>query len=491
MSYGMVSKDLKKRWAILQETAGQCWHDGDHERSIKLLISSIFSGNFPDIPSLLNRHVTRSRVEYIMLFIEEFIGFEHADIFFNRAIGIFPEIRIIRIANALILSSQGKTRAAVKAITEAISMHYDDLYAQDLLIELSSSKCLNNKKKKPEADLKECFCEIPFDSLKIFQGGHTFQCCPNWLPFSIGNVFNDSWTDVWNSVAAKEIRRSILDGDFSYCSKLSCPRIQEGLPKIIDITNPRHRKIIDTRDINQNPISLNLSYDHTCNLSCPSCRPSIQSVSLHETIIFNDFFEKSLVNLLHNVKSVFMCSSGDPFASKHYGFVFNRMKLMGDEMPALEIQTNAVLLTQERWKDLGTLVHHISRIEVSIDSATPETYQNVRRGGDFVRLIKNMEFLASQKKKIGFSLQLDFCVQEENFLEMKQYVELGKQWGADTIYFSRLRNWGTYPEGEYLSRAIANQTHPRHKEFVEFIQDDIFDNTIVSLGDLLELRRDQ
>ena len=38
--------------------------------------------------------------------------------------------------------------------------------------------------------------------------------------------------DVWNSSGAQEIRRSILDGDYSYCSRTLCPMIaNDNLPR--------------------------------------------------------------------------------------------------------------------------------------------------------------------------------------------------------------------------------------------------------------------
>jgi hypothetical protein len=42
--------------------------------------------------------------------------------------------------------------------------------------------------------------------------------------------------DVWNGPEAQEIRRSILEGDYTYCAPLVCPYLVKGsLPRRDDI----------------------------------------------------------------------------------------------------------------------------------------------------------------------------------------------------------------------------------------------------------------
>jgi len=71
-------------------------------------------------------------------------------------------------------------------------------------------------------------------------------------------------------------------------------------------------------------------------------------------------------------------------------------------------------------------------------------------------------------------------------MEMPDFVSLGKRLGFDTVYFSQLANWGTYSEEELSNRAIHLPTHPRHSEFVDSLRDEIFDESLVNLGNLTE-----
>jgi hypothetical protein len=71
---------------------------------------------------------------------------------------------------------------------------------------------------------------------------------------------------------------------------------------------------------------------------------------------------------------------------------------------------------------------------------------------------------------------------------MPEFVTLGKGFGFDTVYFSKLVNWGTFSGVEYEARAVHQPHHPRHGELVALLQAEIFKDPIVNLGNLSELR---
>ena len=53
-----------------------------------------------------------------------------------------------------------------------------------------------------------------------------FVCCPSWLPnkVELGEI---PLKDVYNSEPIIDIRNSILDGSFKYCSKELCPYLSK------------------------------------------------------------------------------------------------------------------------------------------------------------------------------------------------------------------------------------------------------------------------
>jgi len=58
-------------------------------------------------------------------------------------------------------------------------------------------------------------------------------------------------------------------------------------------------------------------------------------------------------------------------------------------------------------------------------------------------------------------LTISMVVQKNNFDEMREFVFLGKRFGADTAYFRRLADWGTFSPEELQNRSVHRADHPR------------------------------
>ena len=82
----------------------------------------------------------------------------------------------------------------------------------------------------PDFDTTGFFCAQPFTNLEVNTRGEVRTCCAYWMNQTLGNITFDETENVLNSDTAQDIRKSILDGSFSYCNKKTCPRIQS-IPK--------------------------------------------------------------------------------------------------------------------------------------------------------------------------------------------------------------------------------------------------------------------
>jgi radical SAM protein with 4Fe4S-binding SPASM domain len=90
----------------------------------------------------------------------------------------------------------------------------------------------------------------------------------------------------------------------------------------------------------------------------------------------------------------------------------------------LFVGTNATLLTPDM--AMFMVEQQVARVEVSLDAATPETYQKIR-GKDELELVEqNVRGLVEAKKKAGSKLpviRLCFCVQPENVDERQMFID--------------------------------------------------------------------
>lgn len=320
------------------------------------------------------------------------------------------------------------------------------------------------------------------------------MCCPSWLETPIGNLTYQSVMEIWNGKRAQEIRRSILDGSFKYCNRSRCPFLQTisgPVEKVEEVKDEDFKAIINKGLIvlPYGPKEINCSYDKSCNLSCPSCRSEVIIEKKNRKQIL-EVQNKISKEALKDARLLYITGSGDPFGSPFFRKWLQTMKRQ--DMPCLKklhIHTNAQLWTPKMWKTIPDEIQQmVKTAEISIDAASSETYAINRKGGSFKKLLENLEFISTLLKSIPMDwVGISMVVQENNFREMPDFVRLGKRFGFG-VYFSKLVDWGTYPEEEFYRRAVHFPTHPAYLELVDLLKDEIFNDPIVCLGNLMELR---
>ena len=276
--------------------------------------------------------------------------------------------------------------------TAALSADQTDRRAQDLF--RTARGWVENPDAVVNEDLAEHFCSRPFEDFQLV-ADKAYLCCSTWLPVPIGDYRRETPEAIWNSATAQEVRRSILDGDFRYCSKLHCALlVNRSLPKRSEVTNRLHRQIMAERltTLPWRPKRVLLSHDRSCNLSCPSCRQELVAAKKAEVARLNRLFETTIAPLLRDADSVHVTGSGDAFGSAHFRYVLKRLNRAEFPQLRLMLQTNGVLFDRKAWDELELegLVHGVL---VSIDAACRATYEVIRRGGSFDRLLDNLAFI--------------------------------------------------------------------------------------------------
>ncbi len=388
-------------------------------------------------------------------------------------------------ALGLLRAARGDLDGAIHDLEDQLTFHSRSPEVQNALFALYARRAPDD----PHFQLSRYFCPKPFENVDLLPGGAVHACCAVWQPQAMGNVYTTrDWRDVWNGDALQEMRASVLDGSYRYCNKLSCSFIQNGaLPTHHDAaaSDPRWRQVIDEQmtAIPFAPRTVNLAFDRSCNLSCPSCRESVLQANEKERAQMDEMTDRIVLPLLEDAKLVTITGSGDPFGSKTFRRLL--MRLGEREYPHLDynILTNGQLLTPETWEKFPRLKERIRHISVSVDAATPETYRILRRGGEFENLLPNLRYIGAHREAWGIEhFRLAFVVQKENFREMPAFVRLAREVGANEVQFQRLINWGTFSDADYADKAVCLPDHPLHAEFLALMQDPIFDDPLIELG---------
>jgi len=299
-------------------------------------------------------------------------------------------------------------------------------------------------------------CPKPFDTVLIDKNGSCFVCeCTAWLPQSVGNLHKDSLQEIFNSKMAEELRRSVSDGSYRYCNAEQCQWIQKNI-------------VENCKDRTPNISTLRLAIDDSCNLSCPSCRTSKifhkkgKMLSLRLSLVDKIIeFLKHKENMLIHIGS-----DGDPFASLVYRYFMRNVP--NTKSFRFNFQTNGLLI-KKMFQRLRNVVDRINEINISIDGASEQTYESLRKGGKFAGILENLEFLRGYSDR--FKINIHMVVQQSNWHEMSKMLELAEKFNVNKVWFNKIQNWNTTknfdkmlpPEGdlEFLKQYHSVKSHQK------------------------------
>jgi MoaA/NifB/PqqE/SkfB family radical SAM enzyme len=217
---------------------------------------------------------------------------------------------------------------------------------------------------------------------------------------------------------------------------------------------------------------VNLAYDSHCNLQCPSCRTSLITTNDKEREQLDLITQRNIYPLLSTAESVYVTGSGDPFASRTFRKLLNWIS--DETCPQLKVRlmTNGLLFTEKEWAKFPNLKGKVKAVRVSMDGASKETHELLRRGSKWETMMENLPFIGTLLKKGEIeAFDLIFVVQKENFREMGDFVDLAARVGADRACFERITNWGTFTPEQYQQKAVFNPGHADFEEFLTAMKD--------------------
>lgn len=332
--------------------------------------------------------------------------------------------------------------------------------------------------------LKKYVCLNPFEYLDI-QADSQYICCPSWCSTNIRNHgykpvgFDEDLKASWLGETTAAIRKSVTDGSYSFCNKKVCP----SLSKLINtgevpanfISKEEFESKIKLENYQATPKQVLFGFDRSCNLKCPSCRDRIvpnDDVDSIEHKMKKFIIQSIEDNFSQSIETILITGSGDPIYSKifrEYLIDFDHTKY--PNLKNIHLITNGQLLTKDMWNKLQAK-NFIKTIEVSIDAATKETYENVTRlNGKWEALLENLEFLSSVDtiQHITFSM----VVSQKNYKEMKMFYDIMSHIFRFSripfvITFRQIVHWnsGAFSIQDIDRLSIFNPTHIEHTDFL-------------------------
>ncbi len=324
--------------------------------------------------------------------------------------------------------------------------------------------------------MEKFVCKYPFSYIEINLRGDVCCCCPAFTDeYYWGNIFNKPFEEIWNGKIAQNFRKDVMEGKYTHCLFDRCM----GIDANHDMPYSQATLIAEY------PKTVNISLDDTCNCHCVICRDRRRTMTKQKAEKLDKMIETTFIPLLKNATLLQMNGEGEVFASN---FCKKLIKVAAETYPNLkfELITNGTLCNEKNLNDLG-IIDRIMGITVSLHSATKETYENFVRGAKFETTMKNIDYLNSLYKKGVFEeFSLAYVITPLNFRELPDFVKMlnEKEICGQLLEF---RDWGEVSElnRNFKKNDILDVNHPNHWEFVEILQNPIFDSEFCLMNDVI------
>lgn len=307
------------------------------------------------------------------------------------------------------------------------------------------------------------YCPSPFQEMEIHATGEVYTCCPNWNKFySIGNIYKDNVENIWNSDKAKELRKRVLNNDYSLCDKMGCNHL-------INHCFATKYDIEHKEEMQEYPKVVKFVYDKECNIACKICRNKLDRLTDEELETLNSKIDNFFLPILQHAQVLIINAKGDPFGSRHSRLL---IKKAAERYPNLkfDFHTNGILCNETHFKNLNITPERIENIRISIHAATAKTYAKTVPNGEFYfpHLVENLKYLGKLQQKYGFGFFIHFVVTADNYYEIPLFIELAKEVNASPRFWEFRKENCAYMIEENLY--ISRKEHPEHEKLAEVMQ---------------------
>ncbi len=168
------------------------------------------------------------------------------------------------------------------------------------------------------------------------------------------------------------------------------------------------------------------------------CYHSLEATQRAKTVhLSSDDFTDLSSRVLPYAHRLSLSLGNEPLMSPHFIEILKVASRYA--VPNVNFFTNGLLLND---RNIDSIIDSgVTQLCVSMDGATPETYNSIRRDGDFDQLIRNLERLAVRRNANRSStprVRFDIVMMVRNVHELPGIVKLGAQLGIEQLSFRHM-----------------------------------------------------
>jgi len=248
-----------------------------------------------------------------------------------------------------------------------------------------------------------------------------------------------------------------------YYTKLERARylgLKKGILVGYDIILKKIDKIQKRTRLVFRPTSIQVEPTTKCNLRCEFCESSIWDRKGMD-MSFSDF--KEIIDQFPYLVELLLQGIGEPLMCKDF---FKMVEYCKKKKIIVETVTNATLMDKANVKKL--VDSRIDTVMISLDGATPKTFEKTRTGADFEKVIENTKNLVAirgnlKKPRIVFH----FTGTKHNIHELPDVLKLAKKIGIDDVEAQDIHFWGDEKLKNKINRETLRQEIEKSRKIID------------------------
>jgi radical SAM protein with 4Fe4S-binding SPASM domain len=207
---------------------------------------------------------------------------------------------------------------------------------------------------------------------------------------------------------------------------------------LVNLAGLKAARMTEPRKVHAYPSFIQVEVTTICNYRCEMCwlgllhldevKERYEGRFKHMTI---DEF-RTIFRDIKYTECVLLQGIGEPFLNPDF---FDMIHDLHDRnCPHTWVITNGSRMTPEVSRDL--LDSRVGELCISLDAATPATFERVRRGGNFREVVDNLSGLVEEKRRRGVDypeIALIFVALKSNIQELPDLIRLARELGVDRV----------------------------------------------------------
>ena len=175
------------------------------------------------------------------------------------------------------------------------------------------------------------------------------------------------------------------------------------------------------------PFKIKFESSAVCNLKCIMC-PLTHGLNRKQGFLKFENFKKVYDEI--KVPYLNLTGLGEPLLNPD---IFKIIKYARKHKSLVKLDTNATLLDEENIKKL--LSAEPSFVSVSLDGITKKSYEKIRKGANFEKVIVNLKKFVEYRNitRSKTQIQLFYVFQKENIKDLIEYIKFADKIGVDVI----------------------------------------------------------